>query len=53
MDAFDRAGAFRFVDESSKDCALVVSLTPGAYTVDVKCGDRISGAALLEVFDLP
>jgi hypothetical protein len=53
MDAFDRAGAFRLVDETSRDAALVVSLTPGAYTVQVKSGDGSPGAALLEVYDLP
>ena len=52
-DAFDRVGAFRFVDEGSKDAALVVSLAPGAYTVQVKSGDGTPGAALLEVYDLP
>jgi hypothetical protein len=53
LDAFDRVGAFRFVDEASKDAALVLSLPPGAYTVQVKSGDGTAGAALLEVYDLP
>jgi hypothetical protein len=53
LDAFDRVGAFRFVDEASKDAALVVSLPPGSYTVQVKSGDGTAGAALLEVYDLP
>jgi phosphodiesterase/alkaline phosphatase D-like protein len=52
-DAFDRAGAFRFMDESSNDSAVVVSLAPGAYTVQVKSGDGSAGSALLEVYDLP
>lgn len=52
-DAFDRAGAFRLVDESSHDAALVVTLAPGAYTVQVKSGDGSPGSALLEVYDLP
>lgn len=51
--AFDRAGAFRLVDESSRDAALTVSLPPGAYTVQVKSGNGSTGAALLEVYDLP
>jgi hypothetical protein len=51
--AFDRAGAFRFIDESSKDTALVLSLAPGTYTAQVKSGDGGTGAALLEVYDLP
>lgn len=52
-DAFDRAGAFRLVDEASRDAAMVVSLAPGAYTVQVKSGNGSPGAALLEVYDLP
>ncbi len=53
MDAFDRAGAFRFVDEASRDSAVMVHLAPGAYTVQVKSGDNATGATLLEVYDLP
>jgi phosphodiesterase/alkaline phosphatase D-like protein len=53
IDAFDRAGAFRLVDESSRDAAMVVTLLAGAYTVQVKSGDGSPGAALLEVYDLP
>ncbi len=53
LDAFDRAGAFRLVDESSLDTALVLSLPPAAYTVQVKSGDGTGGAVLLEVYDLP
>jgi hypothetical protein len=51
--AFDRAGAFRLVDEASRDAALVLPLAPGAYTVEVKSGDHTPGATLLEVYDLP
>ncbi len=53
LDAFDRAGAFRLVDQDSRDAALVLSLPPGAYTVQVKSGDGSAGATLLEVYDLP
>ncbi len=53
LDAFDRAGAFRLVDESSPDAALVLSLAPAAYTVQVKSGNAAPGAVLLEVYDLP
>jgi hypothetical protein len=52
-DAFDRAGAFRLLDEDSRDAALVLSLAPAAYTVQVKSGDGTAGAVLLEVYDLP
>lgn len=51
--AFDRAGAFRFVDESSRDAAALLSLPPGPYTVQVKSGDGAAGSTLLEVYDLP
>ena len=51
-DAFDRAGAFRLVDEGSRDTALILSLAPGAYTVQVKAADGSAGSALLEVYEL-
>ncbi|MBL9187596.1 MAG: alkaline phosphatase D family protein [Opitutaceae bacterium] len=53
LDAFDRAGAFRLVDENSRDTVLLLSLAPGPYTVQVKSGDGTPGATLLEVYDLP
>lgn len=53
LNAFDRAGAFRLLDENSRDTAVVLSLVPGAYTVQVKSGDSTPGATLLEVYDLP
>ncbi|MBI5691400.1 MAG: alkaline phosphatase D family protein [Verrucomicrobia bacterium] len=52
-EAFDRAGAFRLIDEGSADSALVLALAPGAYTVQVKSADGTPGAALLEVYELP
>jgi hypothetical protein len=52
-DAFDRAGAFRLLDEASYDAAVEVSLSPGSYTVQVKSGNSSSGSTLLEVYDLP
>jgi phosphodiesterase/alkaline phosphatase D-like protein len=51
-DAFDRVGAFRLVNETSADNAMVLSLSPGAYTAQVKSGDGASGSVLLEVYDL-
>ncbi|MBL9202997.1 MAG: alkaline phosphatase D family protein [Opitutaceae bacterium] len=53
LQAFDRAGAFRLLDESSRDAAVFLSLAPGAYTVQVKSGDSVPGSTLLEVYDLP
>jgi hypothetical protein len=52
-DAFDRAGAFRLVDATSRDACMVLSLAPGSYTVQVKSEDSAPGATLLEVYDLP
>lgn len=52
-EAFDRAGAFRYADEASRDSAVVLSLAPGPYTVQVTSGDGTPGATLLEVYDLP
>jgi hypothetical protein len=50
---FDRAGAFRFSEESSRDAAVVLTLQPGPYTMQVKSADGKAGAALLEVYDVP
>ena len=52
-DVFDRAGAFRLLDENSRDAALVLTLTPGAYTMRVKSMDSNPGVTLLEVYDVP
>lgn len=51
-DAFDRAGAFRLLNENSHDAAVILSLAPGAYTVQVRSGDGAAGSALLEVYEL-
>jgi hypothetical protein len=50
---FDRAGAFRFSEDSSRDAAVVLTLQPGPYTMQVKSADGKAGAALLEVYDVP
>ena len=51
--AFNRAGAFCFSDASSCDAALLLTLAPGAYTIQVKSASGASGTALLEVYDVP
>ena len=51
--AFDRVGAFRFVDPASRDTALTARLGPGSYTVHVRSADSSPGTVLLEVYDLP
>lgn len=52
-EAFDRAGAFRLIDPSSRDAALLLNIAPGPYTVQVQSADGTAGATLLEVYDLP
>lgn len=49
--ASERVGAFALAPES-KDAALVVTLAPGSYTVDVKSTSDAEGIALLEIYDL-
>jgi hypothetical protein len=46
-----KVGAFPFVDRS-KDAALVVSLEPGAYTIQVSGVGNTTGTAIVEVYDL-
>lgn len=45
-------GAFP-LDEGSKDAAVIVTLAPGAWTVQVSGRNETTGAALVEVYDLP
>lgn len=45
------AGAFSFA-AGSKDAALVITLTPGAYTAQVSGNAGTTGLALLEVYDV-
>ncbi len=45
-------GAFAFVPGSA-DCALVVNLQPGAYTMQITGVDGTTGVALAEVYELP
>jgi hypothetical protein len=46
-------GAFELRDAASKDAALVVTLAPGAYTVQLAGADGGTGIGLLEIYDLP
>ncbi len=45
-------GAFNLA-EGSEDAALLITLPPGAYTVEVKGKNNTEGVALLEIYDLP
>jgi hypothetical protein len=46
-------GAFELRDNASKDAALLVTLTPGAYTVQLAGADGGTGVGLMEIYDLP
>ena len=50
--ALIKTGAFAFT-EGSLDCALLVTLAPGGYTIQVSGAGRTSGVALVEVYDVP
>jgi hypothetical protein len=46
-------GAFAWTDPSSPDCALLITLPPGAYSANVLGVNGSSGVALVEVYELP
>jgi hypothetical protein len=48
-----RVGAFAWTDPTSADCALLVTLYPGAYTANVTGINGASGVALVEVYEVP
>ncbi len=48
----DRVGAFKLA-EGSRDSAMLVSLSPGAYTVQVSGANGTNGVALVEVYEVP
>ena len=50
--AFTAAGAF-VLDAASKDAALLTTLQPGSYTVQVGGVGVTTGVALVEVYELP
>jgi hypothetical protein len=45
-------GAFAWTDPASADCALLVTLYPGAYTANVTGINGASGVALVEVYEV-
>jgi hypothetical protein len=51
-DALAQVGAFSFASDS-KDAALLVTLSPGAYTVQVSGAGNSTGVALVELYELP
>ncbi|MBL9210922.1 MAG: CotH kinase family protein [Opitutaceae bacterium] len=50
--ATTKAGAFNLA-ANSEDAALLITLPPGPYTVEVKGKDGGEGVALLEIYEVP
>ncbi len=50
--AFDAVSAFA-LPTTSKDAAVLVTLSPGAYTAEVSGANGSTGVALLEMYDMP
>lgn len=51
--AGEAVGAFRLADPNSGDAALLTTLAPGAYTVQVSGANGGTGVALVELYELP
>jgi len=49
---FSSVGAFPLLAQSA-DAALVISLTPGRYTVQVSGAGNTTGVALVEIYEVP
>ena len=49
--SFDAVGAFQ-LDVNSRDAALLTSLAPGSYTVQVRGADGGTGEALIEIYEV-
>jgi hypothetical protein len=50
--AFTKVGAFALAP-GSKDAAMLVTLLPGAYTIQASGANNTTGVALVEVYELP
>jgi len=51
--ANNATGAFQFVSLNSKDSALLLTLQPGAYTVQASSASGTAGVTLIEVYEVP
>ncbi len=51
--AFTAVGAFQLSGPTSRDAALLATLTPGNYTVQVSGVGGTTGTALVEVYEVP
>lgn len=50
--AFSATGAFS-LEENSLDAALLVTLAPGSYTVELRGINRTTGNGMIEVYEVP
>ena len=50
---FRDVGAFALPSTTSRDSALLVTLTPGSYTAQVSGVNNTSGVALVEIYEVP
>jgi hypothetical protein len=50
--AFARAGAFGYLSEASGDAALIVTLSPGPYTVHATAPSGAPRRGLIEIYEL-
>ncbi len=46
-------GAFPFMSTDSKDAALLITLHPGTYTLQVRSGTSVGGVVLTEIYEVP
>lgn len=51
--AANQVGAFPYTSSSYKDSAILITLSPGAYTVQASSASGNSGVALVEVYEVP
>ena len=47
------SGAFQFASGTSKDSAVLLTLQPGAYTVQAASASGTAGVTLIEVYEVP
>jgi len=52
-ETFASLGAFPLSHDTSKDAALLVTLDPGVYTVQVSGVNNTTGIALVEIYEVP
>jgi len=45
-------GAFQFINSSSKDSAVVLTLSPGSYSVQVSSATGTGGVSLIELYEV-